>query len=110
VSVPAQQRSASTAHPHAFKASAFPVYERLQQGLGDVSLRAILAENPMLRFAVMQEINQGSVAVVSLDIDPATGALADLRLRLSGQSVPDTLGVSWNRDATATSRATPKGR
>lgn len=97
------------------KVPAFPAYERLQQGQGDASLQTILAENPMLRFAVVQEINRGSVVVVDVDVDPASGVLTDLRLRLRGRtesdgaggSHTDTIGVRRRGDAASSSRNTP---
>jgi hypothetical protein len=54
-------------------------YEKLQHG-GDASLNAIIRENPMLQFAVFQQINLGAVMIASAEVDPATGDLTDLRL------------------------------
>jgi hypothetical protein len=109
MSAPVQPGSAATARPRTFKTPAFPVYERLPQGWGEVSLRAILAASPRLRFTLAQEINRGSVAVAGLDVDQATGAPTALRLRLRGHPASDALGRRRECDVTAPSGETPTG-
>lgn len=63
----------------------FLTYELLQQGERDVSLQAILNENPMLGVTIAQQINSGSVEILDLAIDPSDCRLIDLQLRLRGR-------------------------
>jgi len=67
---------------------AYPTYERLLQSRDVVSLRAIVDENPMLRFAVDQEIRHGRVRIVGFSRDAATGVPTDVWLRLRGRFSP----------------------
>jgi len=73
---------------HTIHRPAFPAYERLLQSRDAVSLRAIVDENPMLRFAVDQEIRHRRVRIVGFSQDAATGVPTDVWLRLRGRFSP----------------------
>ena len=86
---PASVVAARRGHP---PATSFPTYERLLRGERDVSLQAILGENPMLGVMITQQINHGRVEVLDVAIDPSSGRLIDLRLRRRGVPAAGPLG------------------
>ena len=60
--------------------SATATYERLQSGPGDVSLRQLVAGNPLLWEAILPQLRRGAGAITGVDVDPQTGAVSDVRI------------------------------